>query len=403
MSGFGTVRVGRLALREAYTPASESTDPTSGARKLTISGQEAAPALSVADVAAVHDDIMGLSGLFVPVTFTDKAARNGYYQVTDTNATLNAWGSEVVTCDWSIGLQRVGADSEVDVESRLAGPLTHSNTHSATGERWHAPPIGHTSYWSAATVPSTMTRTGSDGAMTIYRGVPVGVNPRFVCPVSSYGLGRVRFLDALGRERSGVRMAVDPVGWELSNNLVRVTWDAVGLKVAAWDPAAELWEQKGFTVTVSGTTLRTPDETTVIRNDFEAVTIRLLWTLPVAGRSGVDVTLRRGSRLAEFFVTASPAGTITAALEVVEATSAANGWITATNNDVAGNRFMICSAGTYTASTPNARISVTSASSLDFAAGLVVGGGSAAAGDDAATLYAMYLGAAPELVRGARR
>lgn len=401
--GFGTVQVGRLRLREALTPATEAFDGMSGGRKLSITGQEASPPLSIADVAAVHDDVLGLPGSFVPVTFTDKADRNGYYQVTDANASLTAWGSEVVTCDWTIGLARVGADSEVDVESRLAGPLTRSNTHAGSGERWHAPPVGHTAYWSAATVPSTMVRTGADGAMTVYRGVPVGVNPRFACPVDAYELGRVRFLDALGRERSGVRWAVDPVGWELSNSLTRVTWDAVGLKVAAWDPASEVWESKGFAVTVSGTTLRTPDHATVIRNDYEVVIVRLLWSLPVAGRTSVDVTLRRGARLAEFYVSASPAGTITAGLEVVEATTAGSGWITATSNDPAGNRYMVASAGTFTASTPTAKISVSSASNMDFAAGLVVGGSSAVSGDGASALYAQLLGSAPERVQGIRR
>lgn len=402
--GFGTVRVGRLILREAYQPAAESFDGmTGGGRKLAIAGQEASPPLSVADVGAIHDDIMGLQGMFLPVTFTDKADRNGYYLVTDSTATLNAWGTEVVTCDWTISLSRVGAGSEVDVESRLGNAQTRDNTHGGTGERWHAPPIGHTAYWSAATTPSTMTRTGSDGPMTVYRGVPVGVNPRFACPVEDYPAGRARFLDALGRERSGIRMAVDPVGWELSNSLARVVWDAGGLKIACWDAAAGVWETKRFLVTVGGTTLETPDHATLVRNDFEVVILRLLWSLPVAGRSGVDITLRRGARLAEFYVTASPAGTITAGLETPESTTSGAGWITASSNDLAGNRFIVCSAGSYTASTPTSKISVTSAAAMDFAAGLVVGGSSAVSGDGASALYSQYLGTVPERVQGARR
>lgn len=397
--GFGTVQVGRLRLREAHTPAAETFD--SAVRKLTVTGQEASPGLSPADVGTVQDDILGLPGLFLPVTFTDKRDRDGYYLVSDTTASLMSWNGEVVTCDWTINLVRAGADSEIDLESRMAGGLTHDNEHSVTGERWHAPPIGHTAYWSADTTPSTMTRQSEDGDITIYRGVPVGVNPRFACPVAAYPAGRVRFLDALERERSGVRMAVEQVGWTLTNALTRVRWDATGLKVSAWDGSG--WEQKPFQVTVAGEPLRTPDHATVIRNDYECVIVRLLWSRAVAGRTGCDVTLRRGSRLPEFFLYASPAATLSVGLELPEATTSAAGYIVASSNDVAGNKYMIGSAGDFTPDTINAAISVTSAASLDFVAGLVVGGSSAPTGDGAAVLYQQFIGFPPELVRGARR
>jgi hypothetical protein len=396
---FGTITVGRVELREALTSAQEQSGGVS------LSGQEAASAtpgvfpLSREQLGALQADIRGLAGDFVPVRFTDKSSLDGYYVVGDTSAEMMDWQGEVVTCDWSINLARVGSDSEVDVEARLAGPLTRVNDFSATGERWHAPPIGHTAYWAGSATPSTMTRQTSEGPITVYRGVPVLTSPRYACPVGDYLAGRVRISDA-GRERTGTMWPVSPGGWELTNGLVRVIVSADTLSIGAWTGGA--WANKGWALSVNGTTLGGPDSATVVRNDVECVIVRLLWSLTV-GRVTCDLTLRRGSRFLELYARTSTAATIKVARTEAEAGVATTpGYVRATAADAAGHRYIVGAARTFVPDV-NGGISKASATSMDAFVGVEFGGASAVSGDTAADVFKAYLGSAAEVTRGARR
>lgn len=400
---FGTITVGRVTLREAITPAQEQTD-ASGAVSISLTGQEAGSSvpgrfpLDRDELAALQADIRGLAGEFVPVRFTDKHGLDGYYVVSQSSADLLDWQGEMVTCDWSIGLVRVGSDTEVDVESRLAGPQTRVNDFEVTGERWHAPPIGHSAYWSGASTPSTMTRVTAEGVLTVYRSVPILTSPRYACPVETYLAGRARILDH-GRERTGIDWDVSPAGWEVSNALVRVTVAGGTLSVASW--GATGWAEKGWDVLLDGTGLGAPDAATVIRNDPECVILRLLWSLTV-GRVTCDLTLRRGARLVEAFIRSSTSATLKVARTSAEAGTAGTGYIRASSNDATGNRYFLCSARTHTVDV-NGGISRSSTTSLDVGIGVESGGSSAVPGDQAANLLAQYLGSPAERTSGARR
>lgn len=400
---FGTIQVGRLCLREANTPAQVQAG-SDGGMTLALSGQEAASTvvgmfpLDREGLSALADDIRGLPGAFVPVRFRDKQGLDGYYVVSDSSAELTDWQGEVITCDWQINLTRVGSDAEVDVEARLAGPLTRVNDYAIAGERWHAPPIGHSAYWSGASTPSTMTRASADGTMTVYRGVPTLTSPRYACPVDAYLAGRVRVLD-VGRERTGTQWDVTAAGWELHNGLVRASVAAGALSVAAWSPAG--WAEKGWDVTVNGVGLGAPHAATVLRNDLEAGTVRLLWSLTV-GRVTCDLTVRRGSRVVEVFVRTSTSATIGVRRTSAEAGTVATGYLVATADDADGNRYVVGSARTFTPDV-NGGISKASATVMDAFVGVEHGGSLAVPGDQAANLLAQYLGAPAERTGGARR
>jgi hypothetical protein len=397
---FGTVTIGRLALREALTQAGEKTNE-SGVTQVSISGQEACPPHTPTTIASMRDDIRGVAGMMLPVTWTDKADLDGYYMVGDVTAELMNFQQEVITLDWSMTLERVGSDSETDIEARLSGPLTRTNSYSATGERWHSPPIGHTAYWSGATAPSVLTRTGADGAQIVYRDVPVAVNPRYACAVTDYPGGRCRYTDDTGRERSGSDLAVPVSEWQVDNALVRLRWDSSGIRLANHDGTT--WDPRTFQVTVGGVLLGTPTRVTLLRNDYEAVSLRLLFDRSPVGRATVDATIRRGSRVLECYVQTLPAATIVVRLGAAVASTATSGYLTATSNDSAGNRFFIGTAGSATASTVACSLTKTSASAMDFVVGQVVGGGSAVSGDTATALYAQALGAPSEFTRAIRR
>jgi hypothetical protein len=391
---FGDVIIGRLTLREALTSAQEGSDGT-----LSLSGQEASPPLTEDQVNAIQDDLRGLAGDFVPVRWTDKASLDGYYVVSDTSAELMDWQGEMVTCNWSISLARVGSDSEVDVEARLAGPLTRVNDFEGVGERWHAPPIGHSAYWAGSATPSTMTRQTIEGPITVYRGVPVLTSPRYACPVADYLAGRVRISDA-GRERTGTVWPVSPAGWELHNGLVKVIVANDSFSIASWTGA--VWAEKEWDLLVNDSALGAPEAATVLRNDVECVILRLLWPLTV-GRVTCDLTLRRGSRFVELYVRTSTAATIKVARTEAEAgTATTPGYVFATANDADGNRYIVGAAKTFTPDV-NGGISRASTTVMDAFVGVEAGGTSAVSGDTAADVYKAYCGSPAESSRGARR
>jgi hypothetical protein len=401
MTGFGTISVGRVALVEfPATPASSASQPASSGqapRTLTLAGQESLPAAATTSLAALqakHADILGLTGAFVPVTFTDKTDLNGYYSVASANADAINWNGETATATWTMSLARAGTDTEVDVESRLTGGI-RNNSFSATGSRWHAPPIGHDSYWSGTgSTPSTVVRTGSDGAMTVYLGLPTPCIPRYDCPVGSYLNGRCRFTDTNGFERSGIMFGTTVTGWTLHNGLVRVQPIASSgiLSIDAYTGGA--WQTKNWDVQLGGVSLGAPKTVSLLRNEPEIIVLRLLWSRS-PGRVTADVTLRRGSRFAELYIQAEVAATLKVVRGTTETGASGGGgaYVTANANDGAGNRYIVGSALTNTADT----------TTLDAFVGVVAAGSGAVAGDLAADLFSQYCSAPAELVQAVRR
>jgi len=453
---FGTIRIGRLTLTENMAGVSESW--SGDGRTLALSGQESAPPLTNRDLHALVDDLQNLQGTLVPVSFLWKQDRDGYYTVTSVSSELVNWGETCLTLDWKLQLAREGADGEVDIESRLSGPQTRTNTHDATGERWHAPPIGATAYWTGTTQPSTLIRPTTDGPITVYRGLPASASPRYDVPAASYMQGRARILDQ-GRERNGVQWKTTPGGWELSNGLLKASLatlagsassllpglstfpgaftfpgdgDGAGtsgtvLRLEAWTLVpvfvpgggygtspyglaeygeaygTEEWAARDWTILLNGQAIAAPTACSILRNDPECVSVRVLWSGAPAGRTTADLTLRRGSRLLECFLRTSFSSTLKVARATSEAATAQAGYLRAASDDDHGNRYFIGSTGDYTADIVGGGITKTSTTSLDVALGVEMAGAEAAQGDQAVQLYRQYLGAASELVRAARR
>lgn len=424
---FGTVQIGRLTLREALAIASEiGSSTTTPPRTMKLTGQEAVPALTTTQLAAVQDDLPGLIGPLTPVQFTNKTDRNGYWQVTDVQSDLMNWNGELVTATWQMTMTRVGTDTEIDLESRLTGSATRVNSFSATGERTHCPPVGHYAYYSGTTTPSVLVRTGSDGAMQVYRGLDTTTNPRWGCHVETYLLGRVRFLDANDIERTGTTYSVRPMigaltpsttlvpspsllpesgaanHWTLHNTLVKVapSTSAGVLMVSAYTTAG--WQDKTWDIQIGGVSIGVPDTVTVLRNEPEIVVVRLLHAMQ-PGRATIDLTLRRGSRFVEIYVQAETATTLAVVRPSTEAGTSGTGYVTASTDDGAGNRYIVGSAKTFTADTTHGGVSLSNATALDCFVGAVVGGHDAQTGDDAVSLFKAYLGQPSELIQAVRR
>lgn len=413
MTAFGTIQLGRLTLTEipsqAVAPsaaAPSSTAPTG--RTLQILGEESTPAysqLSLPLLQARQSDILALTGSFLPVVFTDKTDLNGYYQVVDASVSQINYNGEVSTVDWTIDLLRLGADTEVDVESRLTGG-TRVNSFSATGVRWHAPAVGAYAYFAGpGSAPSVVTRAGADGSMPVYFSLPSPCIPRWGCAVGNYLAGRVRFIDANQVERSGIQLQTTAAGWSVHNALVRVSPLTSGTGVLSIDAyTGGAWRTKAWDLLYAGSSLGQPLTVSLLRNEPEIVVIRLLWGTS-GGRVTADLTLRRGSRFVEFYLQAQTSGTFKVARGSAEAGSNGGGgeYVAATANDSAGNRYIVGSAKTNSQDLANGGISLAATTAMDAFVGVIAGGSGAVSGDAGADLYGQYLGAPAELVQAVRR
>jgi len=399
MTDWGSIQLGRTLLRETFE-ASES----GGDRGLDLDGQESYPPLTRVVLTATHDNLNALEGDSpIAVTFTDKPERNGYYQVKGNSSTLKEYRGEMATADWKVSLSRLGAVGEVDLQSRLTG-VVRLNDFSLTGERWHAPPIGHFGYYTGATNPSTMTRTGADGAMTVYRSVPAAVSPRWGCSPPNYLKGRVRVTDtAAGLETDGTQRPLPAASWALANGLVNVTPSASAgvIDVQAYTGGA--WHSKLWNITLGGSNVAAWDSASILRNDLEHAIIRLTASRS-PGRVTLDLALRRGARTVEGYLQSGSSATLAVYLRTLETntSAAASGYVVATGNDEDGNRFAAGSARTFTAHASGG-VSKASATALDFWLGVAAGGGSAVSGDAATDLRNQYIGALAEQTYCVRR
>lgn len=391
-----TVSIGRMVMREDLS-VSENDE-----RVLSLSGQESIPRHTADVVVTRREDFLSITGQMLPVLFTTKTYLDGFYVVESTQGELIDWADNVRVFRWQCTLNRLGTDSEVDIESRLTGALSRSNNFSVVGERIHAPAIGHNAYWSDATVTTAVTRVAEDGSIKAYRNLGVNVNPRWAITPTAYPVGRVRLL-VNAVERAGTAFKLSPSSWEMSNGLVRVKPLASGgaLEVSAFTGGS--WRVKNWDVLNAAVTLAPFDYVTVLDNRYESVTIRLTKSL-TTGRVYVDLTLRRGFRFVEIFVQTEFGATV----KVVRATNEAGtnglaGTVVATSNDGDGNKYIVGSARTFTADTTAGGLSIAATPVLDAFVGVVAGGTGAVTGDAAADLQKQYIGAPAELVQAVRR
>jgi hypothetical protein len=413
-ASWGDVQVGRLVLRETYDASSRFNQNTGG-RSVSLAGQESLPPLTVAQLQAKREDLVGLTGTLVPVSFTNKSDHDGYYMVVDAQADISHWtragdpgGRQGAGLSWQLVLDYVGPANAVDLESRLDSP-GRQNDFAQIGERWHAPSAGAYGYTvGAAGVSGSVSRTSADGSLTAYRGVPAAVAPRWAASLANYAGGRTRVtLGAI--ERSGVNLTVaGSGGWTLENALVRVSAaPQASINVSVFGSGG--WTAgKDWNICRGGSgaaaALSPVEAVTVIRNDYEASTVRLLYTF-VTGRTLVDLTLRRGSRFVEGYEQTDASTTLAVSLDTAEngTAPASGGYVTATANDTDGNRYIVGTARSFTALTGQGGIQKSAAIALDFYIGAVINGASAVSGDQAANLQAQYIGVMAESTTGVRR
>lgn len=408
LADWGTVQVGRITLREGFVLTANLNTATNK-RTLGLTGEESSPPLTMAELEQRLEDILGLLDRFVPITFTYKDDHNGFYNITDVNTEVTNWTNEVAKFSWSMQAEFYGPEGSVDIDSRLI-LINRNNAFNLLGERWHAPAGGAYGYYTGTSQPSSsIARPSADGTpITVYRGIPIGVSPRWGSSPAVYQNGRARVLVA-GTERTAVRAVVSASAsnWSVENALVRVQpGSSATLQVSAWDGTA--WDRIDWNVSVTASAsspITSWDSVAIIRNDYELVTVRLLKG-NAPGRTSLDVSLRRGARAAELYL-ATDIGTTKsfyrATAEAGTAPASAS-YQAATANDASGNRYVIGStASSLTFQATQGGITKTAVATLDAFIGAQVGGASAAAGDLATVVRDHYMATNSETSTGVRR
>lgn len=392
--------VGRVRLNESEFRTLDEKPSDNGGRIVSTSGVEIRPLITKEALRALSANINGMAGIMVPVVFGSKSEWDGYYTVRGCSATVTDWDEEGVgLLEWEFELDLVGHANDIDIQSRLSGPPALLNDFSGAGERWHAPPIGHTAYWSGPSQPAQIIRQTVDGPMRVYVPIDPDTSPRFHCPVGEYGKGRVRFIDSDNIERSGQSMNVEPTDWTLTNAMLRVQEIPEGIMVSAWDDG---WRGKIWQISRDGVALGRPTAVTVLHNEYEMVVIRCLWNLVSGGRCQADLTLRRGSRFVEVYFKSMLQGVIAIKLASTEAGFAGTGFVRADADDSDGNRYVIGSAKTFDADTAVGGISKSATRVLDAFIGAAIGGSGATGAETEDRLLQQYLGAPAERILGVR-
>lgn len=386
----GSLTIGRLTLSET-TSVDDKVNANDGTRAVAITGTEYTfGKWTDAQLKAKAEDLVLLMDRVLPVTFTQKAERNGYYRVTDAGVVTTRWEGEGSFFTWNLSLQLIGPGNAVDIESRMTH-IVRANTHGIVGERWHAPAIGHYAYFLGAVAPTSITRTTENGPMTIYRGIPA-VNPRWGSSAESFMSGRVRFSGG-GVERSGEGILLTPIDWELNNGLVKVSPSGIAgstLNIAFYDGAN--WRGLLWDVRVAGSSIMPGTHLLaahLVRNEPELVVLRLVALQPATSmRVTIDLMLRRGSRFLEGYIQRTTSGDLAVTPDVAVPTTLNTGYLVATAADPNGVKVAGGSSKTFVLANTGG-VQVTATTSMDFWIGAEFAG--AVAGDLAADMAQQYM------------
>ncbi len=405
--------IGRVGLDVDFDdPEAFSGTAGPGGRSITLSGT--ALGATLAETKALRDELVALAALpggAVPITWDGDPTIDGYYRIVSANFDVRALHDRGFI-PFSMTAEREGSDGERLWRSKIVGTVL-GNDHGVTEAEaapFHAPPRGSYGYNPGATIPSFVTRTGSDGAVRVYRDVSLAADPFWSVAAASFysGAGTVR---VSGVDLAGIAAPNTPNDWRLSNELVRVSPNGTGGRLDVAHHDGTQWEPaKVWRIQVGGTDVGQWDAVAVLRNDAEAVAVRLTRDVSAGGELTLDLLLRRGSRFVVGLLTRHAAATLKVVLataevgEAITPTGASSAVaIQRTTNDSDGNRYVVGSARSFTNDLTTGGLSKASTTTLGFFLGSEIGGSGAAAGDDTGDLALQYLGNVTEHVIGMAR
>ena len=248
---------------------------------------------------------------FVPVRFVGPTAWDGFYRVTDVQASA----SPSKLLGLSVSLERVRGFAAPIFESVVLGSKRATSGAGVTPLAWHGVPATAVGYETGVLTPTRSTLPSETGDVQIFSEATnhlFNARPTWFLNPGDWYDGAAE-LTVAGHVVTGRQVRNAPAGWVLSNGLVRFVGLADGgIRSERWDGAA--WSSPGVwrlnrTLTGSSSNpVGAPHTLTVLRNDPACVTIRVAYDAAalVPGSRFVvllDLSLRRGSTVVEATVT----------------------------------------------------------------------------------------------------
>ena len=338
--------------------------------------------------------------LFVPISFTPDSSVNGYYELLSARVSMEAAASLGGWYPYDVAARKLGSDGRVLIESVMSGGVLANDNGISSPDYIHGVPGASYGYDPGSTIPSLLTRTGADGAVKVWRGINVSVNPRWGVAAGSFysGAARIEFGTTL-RLAAGLYAENLPNNWRLSNSLVRVTPNGTNGRIDVQHHDGTQWETvKTYQVLDGGAEVGQWDAVSVLTNDPGACALRLQRDVSGGGVITLDIRLRRGSRFAEFFITKGTSATFKVQRSTAEAATSITGGISASSNDADGNQYVIGSSKTVTKDTTQGGLEKANVTSWDFFIGSAIGGTGAVAGDAPSDLVNQYHGYVNEVM-----
>ncbi len=367
----------------------------------------------LADVMTVRDELQhqSFAGLIMPVTYDIDSQFDGFYWPGEASFDVGHLFDPFMF-DFAISIDRLGNEGSVIFRSKLVGTVAQ-NDHGVTEAEsapFHAPPRGHYGYNPGATIPTFVTRTGSGGAITVFRDVSFAADPWWSITPANFYNGGAKVVVAT-YERAGIFAPNTPNDWELSNELVKITPNGTGGRLDVSHHDGTVFETaKVWRIQSGGADVGQWDSIRILRNTPEECSIRLTRDISTGGELVLDLTLRRGSRFVSGYLTRHASAT----LKVVLATAEAGATVTPsgassavaidrTTNDSDGNRYVVGSARSFVNDLTNGGLSKASTTTLDFFIGSEIDGSTAVGGDTSEDLCLQYLGVLAEHVIASSR
>lgn len=400
------LRIGRVVLAEG---ADATVDRIEGGQDLRL--QYKAHASTLATTIWARQELDAQEGVVVPVSWSDDPAFDGYFlqgrvRVRGDQRMLSLAGTGEFLL--IVDLEKIGSVSEVLMQSILTGAVrANDHAYATETEAFLAPPRLFDGFQPAGT--STMTRATAAGNITIVRGVGLEDHPRWglVDVADFYQAGC--FVNAGGFVRAGMWAPHDPTGWEIGNELVRVTDHATAGRITVEFHDGTAFRQYDLSLQVGAAALNAwKYGPTIIENRPERVLIRLDTDRASGiGLQSLYLGLRRGSRVLEAKLTSdiTQAWRVQTLAEIGTTTGPPTGTMMRSADDGNGHRWLLGSptTSTFTLTSP-ARMDIdTAAKTYRFMWSLIHTAVGPAAGDDHSHLWGQYMAHIAERVRAVRK
>ena len=368
-----------------------------------------------------------LQGLPVSLTYNADSTLDGFYLIRSVDVPIQIKDAPYrnFRYPFSADLEFLGTESQVEFQSMMTGTTITNNIGiiAAEGKPFHAPPQGALSYSAGTATVTAGSRTGSDGVIPVFFGLPFTADPTWSVTPASYLTGAA-YIKTSGKLRAGLEAVndiSDSTGWELGNTLVKCTPSATTGKFDITHHDGSQWE------TAKTYELKWNDSAvipsfhyfSIVENNPARVTALLVRDAaegpPTAHRHQLFMTIRRGSRIVEFVYHYDTAVVLRIARSAVEDAEVAGTPTGATGalgikadvDDGDGNRFVIGTNVAHTNTlTPTAAGLVTDAASkvTRFFIGSEIGGDpGSAAGDTDEDLQLQWLSQFSEKTRAVLR